>query len=84
MSFVVLYYDGVFRSEEEDPIYLCGEIRVVLIDNNVALDHFKSQIRRITRSGSSAIRIIFSLKSEIMSIYACLYSGGFKCVVTGL
>lgn len=35
-----LTYDGILRNEEEDPIYIWGERRVVLIADDVIFDLF--------------------------------------------
>lgn len=64
------HYDGIFRSEEKNPIYIRVERRVVLVDGDVSFDKFESQIRRVSGSGSFPIRIIYFLKCEAMSIYA--------------
>lgn len=37
---VLCYYDGFLRSDEEDPVHIEGERRVVLIDDDVPLIYF--------------------------------------------
>lgn len=54
--------------EEKDLLYIEGERRVGLIDNDVTFDHCESQIRHVSRTGSSAIKIINSLKCDVMTI----------------
>lgn len=58
---ILCNYDGVLRGDEEDHLYIGGERRVVLLDDdNVTYDFFKSQIRCICRSGSSPIKMMCS------------------------
>lgn len=49
MSSAVLlcHYNGILRSEEEDPVYIRGEKRVLLIEGDVSFDLFESQIRTL-------------------------------------
>lgn len=59
---VLCLCDGILTSEEEVPIYIGCERRVVLIDVVVTFDVVESQVRHINESGSSLIKIMYSLK----------------------
>lgn len=45
---------------------------------------FESQIRRVSGSGSSPVKIIYSLKCETMSFVPMCCSEGFNCHVIPL
>lgn len=95
-SYIVLcHYNGILRSEEEDPVYIGGEKRVLLVDGDVPFDLFESQIRRASSSGFSPIKIIYFLKCEanldcaqvllqedltVMSYLYNLYKVGRTCI----
>lgn len=41
-SFVVVcHYVGILRSDEDDAIYIGGERRVLIVDDEVTLDRFE-------------------------------------------
>lgn len=58
----------ILKREEEDHVCIGGKKRVVIIDGDVAFDIFESQIKYI--SGSSHVKIIYSLKCKTMTIRA--------------
>lgn len=65
-SFEILcHYDGIFRSKEEDHLYIGGGRRVILIDGDVTFNIFESQIRNISGSVSSLIKIMYSLNCGV-------------------
>lgn len=64
----VCHYDGILRSREEDVVYIEGERIVVLVDSNFKFDHFKSQLRSLSGSGSTIIKTVHSLKYEAKSV----------------
>lgn len=63
---VLCHYEGILRSKEEDPVYVRGERKVVLIDKGVTFDQFESQIKRVNGCRFST-KIIYSFKCEAMS-----------------
>lgn len=67
---VLCHYDGILKSEEEGSVYIGGERRVVLIDNDATFEHFESKKRLMVGCGSSPIKVIYLLKCEAMSICA--------------
>lgn len=67
-SFLVFcHYEGIFRSVEEDLVYIKGERRVVLIDKNITLDKF-DHIRHVSGCESSSIKIIYFFKCKATSV----------------
>lgn len=60
----------ILKREEEDHVCIGGKKRVVIIDGDVTFDIFESQIKYISGSGSSHVKIIYSLKCKAMTIRA--------------
>lgn len=42
---VLCHYCGVFRNEEEDPVYIGGEKRILVLDADIPFHLFERQIR---------------------------------------
>lgn len=64
---VVFHYDGILRSVKEYAVYIWGERRVGLVYDYI-FDRFESQIKRISGSGPSSFKIVYSLKFEAISV----------------
>lgn len=71
---VLCHYGEVFRNKEEDPVFISGKKRVLLLDGNVPLHLFESQIRHASGIGSTLMKLIYLIKCEVISICAHILS----------
>lgn len=69
---VLYHYDGVLKSNEEDPVYVDSDKRVVLIDGGVTFYLLEDQIRRISESGYPPL-----LRSCTPRIVTCQFVSSF-------
>lgn len=71
---MLCHYGGVLRNEEEDPVFIGGEKRVLLLDKDVPFHRFEEQVRLASGMGSAPMRLFYSTKCEAMSICARILS----------
>lgn len=71
---ILCHYGGVLRNEEEDPVFIGSEKRVLILDGTVLFYLLKSQIRHASDIRSVPMNLIYSIKCEVMSICASILS----------
>lgn len=59
---VLCQYGGILRNEEDDPVFIGGEKRVLLLDGNVFFHLFEGQIKHTSRIGFAPMKLIYSIK----------------------